>query len=71
MAKKTRRVKSTPKRILSEDESIRLALEAHQASGDRWLRDFGDRPVANYETGENLGTAREFLANHNRRTRKI
>lgn len=49
------------KRKKSDDDLLRIAMQQHAASGAAWERDFGDRPVVNYDTGEKVAeTAREY-----------
>lgn len=46
---------------LSEAELLQKAMEAHAASGAAWERDFGDRPVVNYDTGDTIAkSAKEY-----------
>lgn len=48
-------------RPMTEAESVALGMRLHAESQARWLEDFGDRPVVDYDTGRDLGTAREYL----------
>jgi len=45
----------------SKVDLLRQAMAMHAASGRAWERDYGDRPVVNYETGEVIAkTAIEY-----------
>lgn len=43
------------------EEGLARAMAQHAASGQAWERDFGGRPVYNYDTGEKIAdTASEY-----------
>lgn len=54
-------MKKKAKKKLSEDQLLLRMMEAHAASGAAWERDFGDRPVVNYDTGQQVSkTAKDY-----------
>jgi len=54
----------------NDDRWLNRALEIQRQCEEGWLRDVGeDSPVVNYETGQQLGTAKEILERHRRNRR--
>ena len=62
MGKARKRVSQKKKQQHDDDAIMARAMAAHAASGFAWMRDFGDRPVHDYNTGMCLArTAREYM----------